>query len=593
MEDNRSSTTIAYDILKDSKLKHLSKYKWGIGLEHEMQLFHKPSSQNKKIIENFIILNSKYFLEEVIKKNMIPLEYKNFIQSIPFEPTGRKCNGKTVLKKLPIPMPEFISENPFSSLPSGKRGIESYITDMRNKEEIFIKLLYKNKKLKKLIEKYGDIYQYPFGMSSYIKLPELDNNSYKLKKENEIDYVGSYHITLTLPFSEKTTLSRFIKRHQNFANQIQWIEPLLIAGFFSSDDKAMGTNEKRIKGSFRVARVGWGNFAGTDIRKFSKGIGRYTNIKSFWRKDFEFYQSDKANYCADISQKLKKIEPGAISGYSSNFRTFGSTDILRPWHRESGKGMTLPNGIEIRIFDHFDSSFFIQLSRLIIYLAENSRNHLSTQYVYNSEPWILSLRNIILNGWYAQIHPEYINLLRQQLNLKINTTSLIAYDILKQINKELFKKNKDGDWALLLLDIYYKKEPELPHINRKSWEFGFMLFLNNNPKFLLKFHDLINSFNKYKKLEIEEFEIIFLNSFGNNWKNDIFQIIFFIESIEVFKLNFDKYGMINKINVDHKKIDNYNEYFKIHKDFNIQLLKNFNPKLFEIIRERKKETDIL
>ena len=42
-----------------------------------------------------------------------------------------------------------------------------------------------------------------------------------------------------------------------------------------------------------------------------------------------------------------------ISTLRSKLRTFGSTDPKRPEHRESGAGMTKPNGIEIRIFDHF------------------------------------------------------------------------------------------------------------------------------------------------------------------------------------------------------------------------------------------------
>ena len=148
-------------------------------------------------------------------------------------------------------------------------------------------------------------------MSSYIKTSEnYRSKNYNLRPKLYKDYCGSYHITITLPYKEKMKLSKFIDIHKNFANMIQWIEPLLITAYFSADDKSMGTS-KKVRGSYRVVRTGWGNLAGSDVRKFNVSVGRYSNIPSYWRKGLVFDEQKLINYCKDLSPALKRREPGA------------------------------------------------------------------------------------------------------------------------------------------------------------------------------------------------------------------------------------------------------------------------------------------
>ena len=165
----------------------------------------------------------------------------------------------------------------------------------------------------------------------------------------------------------------------------------------------MGTSKKKVRGSYRVVRTGWGNLAGSDVRKLDKGIGRYSNIPSYWRKGLTFDEQKMINYCKDLSPVLKKREPGAKAGFSSNFRTFGSTDPDRPEHRESGIGMTIGNGIELRIFDHFPIKYLNSLLQLISLIAENSRVHKCTDYVYKNKGWIHAVKEIMKYGWCAKL----------------------------------------------------------------------------------------------------------------------------------------------------------------------------------------------
>ncbi len=584
LTNDRDSITFADKLRKKesrkSKYKRLKDYTWGMGLEHEMQVFHKPSHNPAKNITEFIMFNSTPYIGELLKGDKITVLDKEFLSQIPFEPTGRKCAGKVVLPKTPINMPEFITEKPFSSLKTGKRPIESYCVEIKEKENRYFALLHLNDKVVKVEEKYGQLNQFPFGVCNYFKYPLNTGTDYRFKKNNKgkdklyTDYLGSYHLTLTLPFTEKTPLNKFIKMHQNFANQIQWIEPLLIAAFFSSDEKAVGTSEKRIKGSYRIVRVGWGNLAGSDVRKFNEGIGRYADILPYWRDGLDFYNMRKTNYCKDLSPELKKKEPGAVSGFSSNFRTFGSTDPARPWHRESGISMTKPNGIELRIFDHFDSYYLPELCKLAIYVAENSRVHQTKKYVYKDKNWIKALQTIMMNGWNAELPKEYIDELKKQLNLKIRTKSRIAYDVLYEINQELFKLHRKGDWTYLMLEKEYKEAPKLPQINRQSWETGLMLKLNRDSKLMDKFNRLVKKFPN-GQLSMKEFEQLFFKYYDKKlWKRDVIDFVYFLESIGFVTLSYKMDGNINFINKN-------KEHVRDVKNFNNEIIQEWNRPFLE------------
>ena len=563
--------------IKKIKTKRLKKNEWiwGIGIEHEMHVFHLPDP-NKKAIKDIIlaptekrvfdIMNNLEKIKEVTKdlfdnKKMDKMDLEHFLNSIPFETTGRKCNGKVVINYLPSiirkgeseKMPEFITGYPFIL---GK--FEDYINELEFNQKRFFNIIEKIKYSKSQINKYGEFTSYPFGMSSYIKMPKDCKSKYTFNKNKYTDYTGSYHITITLPFTKKTTTKNFIEKHQNFANQLQWIEPLLLTAYFSADDKSMGTTKKKVKGSFRVMKVGWGNFAGSDVRKFNKGIGRYANIKSYWRDGLIFDEIEKLRPCYPPSAPARR--EGGISTLSSNFRTFGSTDPKRPDHRVSGAAMTKPNGIEIRIFDHFKIKHLISLCGLITYVAENSRNFKTKNYVYKNKSWKEAMHKIMEDGWCALLDESYINELRKNLNLKIKTKSVVAWDILETIYIELFKKNSKGLYSKLLLKKNnIKNLAKLPKINMNSWELGFLLLLNNNKNILSNVNKIIKDININKPIDIENFEKIYFKYMTKrNWKNSITNFIYFLLNNEIILIEKNINGTIKSINCIN--------YMKINKD---------------------------
>ena len=429
--------TLYKNIMKKKREKKLQDYKWGYGLEHETHLFHFNMDyfdNPKKNIKAFELFDSESAINRILKSDFnkkIKLKYdeREFIQSnVPFEKTGRKCNGVDVLKKAPYLMPEFITTSPFSSLKNGVKYIDEYVDELRILQSKFINILHDyDKKTNSTVNKKGEIKSFPFGMSNYVLFDGKPNP----------EYTGSYHITITLPYTDKMSSKTFRDMHINFANQMQWLEPLLLTAYFSCDDKAVGTTEKRARGSFRVLRIAWGNFAGSNVENFKKGIGRYANINTYWRDNFNFYEKDKLKPC--IKPSPYAIKEGGITTLSSDFRTFGP-DPENPSERISGASMDKPNGMEFRIFDDFNIGDLTSLTELMIYVAENSMHHKTKKFVNKNKAWINALQSIMMNGWRTILEDEYIVELRKALNLKINTESRLAYNVFRVIIKRFLKK---------------------------------------------------------------------------------------------------------------------------------------------------------
>ena len=101
---------------KNARVKRLEKFTWGIGIEHETHFFHEPKAGQKAPIKDFILFdafNPTLRLLKAHESGKIKLSHRDLdlLENIPFEATGRKCNGEFVLQKAPINMPNGIGEN--------------------------------------------------------------------------------------------------------------------------------------------------------------------------------------------------------------------------------------------------------------------------------------------------------------------------------------------------------------------------------------------------------------------------------------------------------------------------------------------------
>lgn len=570
--------------IQEEKLKNM---KWGMGLEHETQYYYlqKPNSvlpsneKSNKIkitrkiydLSEIVLCLTKEFLEDIINGGRIEREYltnndvqllqniysniteseKEYLSSIDYEETGRKCDGKIVLDKIlykndPIRMPEFITNNPFSKL-INQKTIHNYVFQLRQREELFEKIIIQHPIIKKFINSHNiKIIQYPFGMTSNIKVRnDYYSTSEKLDKKTYRDYCGSYHFTITLPFEDKEKYTKedeekFVSTHYNFGAMFQWIEPLLLASYFSCDQDAVGTSEKKIRGSFRVARVGWGNFAGSNMRKKNKGVGRYADVEQKWRKSFDFYESNITKYC---NAPFKSKKESAISSFSSNIRTFAPSITSNPKNRISGAPMKIPNGMEIRIFDHFPVLYLESLLQIIVLISANSKRKNIEVFVYDDKDWIDTIRKIMLEGWRADISPLYVKKLEEMLDLQIELKSYMAFDVLVAVVSSLYEKNKNSDFVYLMYGN--NVHPQIPMINKYSWDFAFMLKLVKDEDSYKKYIIFLQKLTTISK--INEIEDVVIDCMGKSWKDNWKDIMYFLSEKNLIQINDEKFEINTKL----------------------------------------------
>ena len=325
------------------------------------------------------------------KSDKLTPEELNFLLSLDWEATGRYAKGcrnsSIIVDRVPVLMPELVTSN-FKN-----RTINSIAAESVFQEEMFIKCQMKNPFTREKVKLYGPLVTHKCGTIGNIKIPmrpTFIEAEYELEEGDWKDYVGSYHITITLPHAKNITGHDFVKLHQDCANQIQWLEPLLMTTFFSPDPDAMGLGpDKGIEGSFRVGAVGWGNFAGTDIRKFgTDGATRGANLKSTWRKGLNLMGMDRLNECVETAPPQYKKSLNILTG---DFRTFNMEpdytkckELYNPndCPKADGGIMSPPYGMEIRIFDHFHSEYLLDLLKIIVLCAANGQRHPATEYVY-------------------------------------------------------------------------------------------------------------------------------------------------------------------------------------------------------------------
>lgn len=577
---------------------------WGLGVEHEMQIFHlgkqvkmSPLQAHKKQAElNYehanIIFDSQestcfisgddhpsgaccklhpdgegncsYHPTGRLKKQIFGTRDKlteeelEFLKSIDWEVTGRYAKGckpsQTIVERAPVLMPELVT-SAFKN-----RTINSIAQEAIYQEEMFIKCQMKNPFTRDKVAKYGPLVTHLCGTVGNIKVPlrpTFVEDEYELEDASWKDYVGSYHITMTLPHTQNITTKQFVQNHIDCANQIQWIEPLLMTAFFSPDPDAVGQGPKPgIEGSYRVGAVGWGNFAGSDVRVFgTQGITRGAMHESTWRKGLDLAGMERLNRCVKTAPPQYKK---SVSILTSDFRTFNFVDddkVIDPnkkcgvlynpndCPKADGAPMSPPFGMEIRIFDHFHSEYLIDLLKIITLLAANADRHPSPNYVYKSKSWISAMQAIMTYGWNAQLSGEYVAVLRKQLGLALDCKSRRAQDIFVALITELHTLNKDS-LLVELMDETPQIAPRVPDVNRQCWE---LVFHNEYLNVMMK-HIKTNATRKVYTLSTFR-ELIFGNKSPfspERWGHQVNDICYALESKNKVKLTVNN-GKVTKI----------------------------------------------
>jgi len=555
---------------------------WAAGLEMEATYILNPLDSDKpwdKGLQEFYIPDINKIIDYIEKK------YGKTSKKYPFIPeaevSGRKCAGVSVIEPDPRhSMLEIATDRPYlqiekKMLKYDKDDILYYAKYLIEIQENAIKDLnkfYYEENLWKKKKTYYSIVPYPYAMSNRVKNADIILGNMKNTKV-KTNYTGSYHFTLTLPFySLAYDQELYFEQYRRYINQFQWIEPLIVALYTTTDMRGIGSETIYSRASYRILLSGWGNPAGSDVRKFDEGLTRKVNIPLYWREGINYPGQEKVQkYCADPKKRYNEnyVDPNRdLYDMGGDFRT-PSGDHGQPWSvRNIPKGKFF--GVEMRILDYFPPKHMASLLRIIVFLVENSREQENKMYVYEDKDWIEAMHSVFKSGWRAELPKKYIDKLEKALNLKFPKKPKMLDAFWTIFLKVLYEKNHKGFYVSQLLpqmidgeddfsiELSRTKQPPLvkKNPNRESWDFGFLLKLNESKQLRNTIQNMLESLPINKKISIEEMNKHYNKHMSKQWKNNIIDMIYFFSARDGLTIHPDKDGFIKNISINKKENEN-------------------------------------
>lgn len=563
---------------------------WGLGIEAEFALFHDPKVSMKESKQNphFLFFDPQkgfekpmtrfyyYFYTKPPPKDKKLLFFPprvhralDLSQDIDVEHAGKVCKGRTVVGKnydYVYYLLEARTDEPFSGKDYGKRYMDRYTQDLQDSVKNFIQTYrkYRPEYQREDDKKFGQPTIYPYGMSSRIRLRNLNTN--KFVDGPTIDnYTGSYHFTFTLPHQYPGSCSTLSQNHKYFANMIQWVEPLLATSYHSCDDRSIGSREKYTKGSFRVVMAGWGDFGGSDVRRIRcvKGRKKVTSEAEKETLSLTRYASHKVKWRDRLPFKdIELLDPCRNDLKSLTFQSSLGADFRTPYMRfQEGRKIYDLQALEVRIFDWFNPKHLTSLGTLLVLIAERSRTVRVNKYVYNNDSWNKAVRNVMIHGWNAILDQRYIQDLEKVYEMKIEPKTLRARDVFDAFVKSLFEVTKGGEWIRLLLRRIPKKYPKQPNVNRRSWENGYVLYLMEDQKRQDQLKRFLRSLDP--NMDGGSLKASYMEHFGKKWEDDFVDILGFLETLKILKLDVSYDGEIERVRVDKTKMRRLDNLWKV------------------------------
>jgi hypothetical protein len=557
LEDNLSS--YEFVALKDASIPSIF---FAVGLEMEATYVLNPLSTKEWNLKTFYVPNIAKIIRyiEDSEDDKYPFIYEA-------EVSGRKCAGVSIIEPDPRHSMLEIATSKYYGLVQkafDKTDILYYaqrLIDIQKGAIEDLNNFYKNEKLWKK-KTYNSIVPYPYAMSDRLKNADIVLGNMKNTK-NKTNYTGSYHVTLTLPFSSVSN-KEYYDPYKKYINQFQWIEPLIIAFYTTTDMRGIGSKTKYSRASYRILLSGWGNPAGSDVRKFDQGLTRKVNIPLYWRKGLDFPGQKKLQkYCADEKKKyaLDYVDPDRdLYDMGGDFRT-PSGEHGQEWDvRDRLQGKF--SGVEMRILDYFPPKYMASFLRILSFIAENSRRTENKMYVYEDKDWIKTIQSVFKSGWRAKIPIEYINKLEKALDLTFPKKPLMLDSFFDVFLETLYKRNRTGFYVNELLPQMIDGEDNFSfpttepttqpplvkkNPNRESWDFGFLLKLSDSQEIRNKIKKMLQSLPVGKAITKTSLKKHYKNKMPASWQNNMLDMMYFFEKRDGLTINTDKDGFLKSI----------------------------------------------
>ena len=138
----------------------------------------------------------------------------------------------------------------------------------------------------------------------------------------------------------------------------------------------------------------------------------------------------------------------------------------------------------------------------------------------------------------------------------------------------VIKKNENGKWTNIFTNKKRINISVIPQVNKRAWQFAFMIKANRMKIVMRKFIELTKYMNLIKIITFDNFEKIFIKIFGNNWSKDIVDMAYFYELLGVI-IDKNENGTIKRIIIK-KPITIRNNFNEIINKFFNENIQNIN-----------------
>lgn len=294
------------------------------------------------------------------------------------------------------------------------------------------------------------------------------------------DYLGSYHLNITLPYEPSIQMQQFEQMHINLMGAIQLLEPLFLAVFTDVKYGSFNDNHAIHENSFRLLNT------------------RYFNVLSY-QNLITFFGDDKNPPTKLKHQNINSLVRKIFGNLGLDFYAdeLGIDFSFSPeYHSKDPKKSYF--GFEFRVLGLFRLNYVPMILRFIFMLAEYLENEniivpenpLLTVF-QNSDKidnYVKQISEIFREGWNSKVDDVYYDDLISifKLNLDKETlkkenslnNNLNCYNLLNAINLYLKERcltyNKEGKLKFLqsVDDIQnIENIRNLPNINREAYNF--------------------------------------------------------------------------------------------------------------------------
>ena len=157
--------------------------------------------------------------------------------------------------------------------------------------------------------------------------------------------------------------------------------------------------------------------------------------------------------------------------------------------------------------------------------------------------WIDAVGVSMKQGWNGMLSNEYLKELRSNLGLKLNVKSNRLDQVYKDLAKEIFELNHNGQISQMMMDNPHI-EPKVPAVNRYCWELSF------NKQFSKSVNEFINNqYSRGRYVTFSQFKKDFFKTFEEYlWRDDVEDVLYALESNRKIDLKIEG-GRIVKIKV--------------------------------------------